>query len=62
MGHNARNDEIRDDVTRMQREWQAQLGASVIRCCRRLAPFYRDGFGQKGVCLTFDKLRDLGFQ
>jgi hypothetical protein len=62
MGYNARNDEIRDDVTRMQREWEAQLGACVIRYCRRLAAFTADGFGQKGVCLTFDKLRDLGFQ
>jgi hypothetical protein len=24
MGYNARNDEIRDNVTRMQREWEAQ--------------------------------------
>jgi hypothetical protein len=27
MGYNARNDEIRDNVTRMQREWEAQCGA-----------------------------------
>jgi hypothetical protein len=27
MGYNARNDEIRDNVTRMQREWEAQRGA-----------------------------------
>jgi hypothetical protein len=27
MGYNARNDEIRDNVTRMQREWKAQRGA-----------------------------------
>jgi hypothetical protein len=26
MGYNARNDEIRDNVTRMQREWEAQCG------------------------------------
>jgi hypothetical protein len=25
MGYNARNDEIRDNVTRMRREWEAQL-------------------------------------
>ena len=25
MGYNARNDEIRDNVTRMQREWEASL-------------------------------------
>jgi hypothetical protein len=24
MGYNARNDEIRDNVTRLQREWKAQ--------------------------------------
>jgi hypothetical protein len=27
MGYNARNDEIRDNVTRMRREWGAQRGA-----------------------------------
>jgi hypothetical protein len=27
MGYNARNDEIRDNVTRMRREWEAQRGA-----------------------------------
>src|SRR5215813_7946927 len=27
MGYNARNDEIRDNITRMQREWEAQRGA-----------------------------------
>jgi hypothetical protein len=27
MGYNARNDEIRDNVTRMKREWAAQRGA-----------------------------------
>jgi hypothetical protein len=27
MGYNARNDEIRDNVTRMQREWEAQRNA-----------------------------------
>jgi molybdenum cofactor biosynthesis enzyme len=27
MGYNARNDEIRDNVTRMQREWEAQRRA-----------------------------------
>jgi hypothetical protein len=26
MGYNARNDEIRDNVTRMRREWEAQRG------------------------------------
>jgi hypothetical protein len=27
MGYNARNDEIRDNITRMRREWEAQRGA-----------------------------------
>ena len=27
MGYNARNDEIRDNITRMQREWEAQRDA-----------------------------------
>jgi hypothetical protein len=34
MGHNARNDEIRDNVTRMRREWEAQRGA--LEAVRRL--------------------------
>jgi len=33
MGYNARNDEIRDNVTRMRREWTARVhcvvGASI---------------------------------
>ena len=29
MGYNARNDEIRDNVTRMRREWEAKRGASA---------------------------------
>ncbi|HET7375285.1 MAG TPA: hypothetical protein VFK30_01180 [Anaerolineae bacterium] len=27
MGYNARNDEIRDNITRMQRDWEAQRDA-----------------------------------
>jgi hypothetical protein len=27
MGYSARNDEIRDNVTRMRREWETQSGA-----------------------------------
>jgi hypothetical protein len=27
MGYNARNDEIRDNVTRMRRQWESQRGA-----------------------------------
>jgi hypothetical protein len=27
LGYNARNDEIRDNITRMRREWEAQRGA-----------------------------------
>jgi hypothetical protein len=26
MGYNARNDEIRDNITRMRQEWEAQRG------------------------------------
>src|SRR5262249_55376646 len=34
MGYNARNEEIRDNVTRMQREWEAQRGAlATVRRC-----------------------------
>jgi hypothetical protein len=51
MGYNARNDEIRDNVTRMRRGWEAQRGAlATVRrfnatlsakgyvCGRRLPP------------------------
>jgi hypothetical protein len=38
MGYNARNDEIRDNVTRMQREWEAQRGALAS------VPFQRSAF------------------
>jgi len=31
MGYNGRNDEIRDNVTRMRREWEAQRGALAAR-------------------------------
>jgi hypothetical protein len=27
LGYNARNDEIRDNITRMRREWEAQRSA-----------------------------------
>ena len=27
MGYNARDDEIRDNITRMRQEWEAQRGA-----------------------------------
>ena len=30
MGYNARNDEIRDNVTRMRRDWEAQRNALAI--------------------------------
>jgi hypothetical protein len=32
MGYNARNDEIRDNVTRMRREWEAQRNALATVC------------------------------
>jgi hypothetical protein len=30
MGYHARNDEIRDNVMRMRREWEAQRGALAV--------------------------------
>jgi len=36
MGYNARNDEIRDNVTRMRREWEAQRDA--LATVRRFNP------------------------
>ncbi|MFZ0175594.1 MAG: hypothetical protein WAL11_08515 [Pseudolabrys sp.] len=34
MGYNARNDEIRDNVMRMRREWEAQRPRSKKSCLR----------------------------
>ena len=34
MSYNARNDEIRDNVTRMRREWEAQRPRSKKSCLR----------------------------
>ncbi|MGB8081010.1 MAG: hypothetical protein WCF83_11135 [Pseudolabrys sp.] len=34
MGYNARNDEIRDNDTRMRREWEAQRPRSKKSCLR----------------------------
>jgi len=42
MGYNARNDEIRDNITRMRREWEAQRGA--LATVRRLFSVLRRGF------------------
>jgi hypothetical protein len=43
MGYNARNDEIRDNVTRMRREWEAQRGAlATVR--RFTAPLSAKGY------------------
>jgi hypothetical protein len=41
MGYNARNDEIRDNITRMRREWEAQRGslATVRLTFRTLSTF-----------------------
>jgi hypothetical protein len=41
MGYNARNDEIRDNVTRMRREWEAH------RCAGSRAPVQRNAFRQR---------------
>jgi hypothetical protein len=33
MGYNARNDEIRDNITRMRREWEEERDAlATVRC------------------------------
>jgi hypothetical protein len=37
MGYNARNDEIRNNVTRIRREWEAQRGALATRASLRKA-------------------------
>ena len=42
MGYNARNDEIRDNVTRMRQAWEAQRNA--LATVRRLPQ--RTGVGQ----------------
>jgi hypothetical protein len=41
MGYNARNDEIRDNVTRMRREWEAQRNA--LATVRRFNATLRQG-------------------
>ena len=49
MGYNARNDEIRDNVTRMRREWEAQRGslATVRRFNATLSAKGYVWFGRK---------------
>lgn len=49
MGYNARNDEIRDNVTRMRREWEAQRDAlaTVRRFNARLSAKAIRGSGQR---------------
>jgi hypothetical protein len=46
MGYNARNDEIRDNVMRMRREWDAQRGA--LATVRR----FNATLSAKGLCLV----------
>ena len=46
MGYNARNDEIRDNVTRMRREWEAQTERASDR-----APIQRNTFRQR-LCMV----------
>jgi hypothetical protein len=41
MGYNARNDEIRDNVARMRRDWSAQNGA--LAAVRRFNAAKRQG-------------------
>jgi len=48
MGYNARNDEIRDNVTRMQCDWQAQREAlATLRRFNTLSAKGRYGFGPR---------------
>ena len=49
MGYNARNDEIRDNVTRMRRAWEAQRGAlaTVRRFNARFPPKAMLGSGRR---------------
>jgi hypothetical protein len=42
MGYNARNDEIRDNVTRMRREWEAQR-RELATVCRFIATLSAKG-------------------
>jgi hypothetical protein len=35
MGYNARNDEIRENITRMRREWEARRGALATASTQR---------------------------
>jgi hypothetical protein len=46
MGYNARNDEIRDNITRMRREWEAQRNALAT-----VRPIQRNTFSQR-LCLV----------
>jgi hypothetical protein len=44
--YNARNDEIRDNITRMRREWEAQRNALAT-----VRPIQRNTFSQR-LCLV----------
>jgi hypothetical protein len=51
MGYNARNDEIRDNVTRMRREWEAQRDAlATVRQCAPLGQGVRVVLAQDCRC------------
>jgi hypothetical protein len=54
MGYNARNDKIRDNGTRMQREWEAQRGAlaTVRRFNASLPPKAIRGSGPRSLPLS----------
>jgi hypothetical protein len=60
MGYNARNDEIRDNVTRMQREWEAQRGAlaTVRRFNATLSAKGYVWFGRRLLRLSLSSLVD----
>jgi len=48
MGYNARNDEIRDNVTRMRREWVAQrVALATVRRFNAIIQRARHGFGRR---------------
>jgi len=47
MGYNARNHEIRDNITRMRREWEAQRGALCAASTQRFLQMVMFGSGPR---------------
>ena len=58
MGYNVRNDEIRNNVTRMQREWEAQREAlaAVRRFNATLPPKAMFGSGRRSLRLSHQNI------